>query len=726
MPSPIIGRTKARPNVKEIFVDKEKGQLSQTCGDSSRPCSTVDDAWKIMRRLEISQLTFSLLKGASLSSQLTIESGMSVLIHNGAIHEPTLNIPSSAVESATSALIVVSSALLNIQNIDIVVESSKPSFVLISASSSEMILKDGLITIKNETSQSRNEMEELCLWKTGLIELIETELNVTDNQFFNIPQGAIRVKGGQTRIEGSIFRDNIPSNSSFPSARRNIACSEDGTIHIGSLSAGDGFKTPSVWISSEACSIESTEVNVNAPLFIPTLSSDSTSKFDKKTKSFTLTIEGTTLIPCSLFLKVIEVEKEGTEVKSTPIPLTVNSATSFTETKIVFTLPSSSLESLDDSLEWRGRLVFGENHSTADSFVIQQSSSGRFAQTVKDNMKWWIPLVVVLSCALLALILLVILFLRRRNKNKGAEGENFVEQQEMDRPEEKIDVLIAEGENNDNRNSVHTTGQKPFQGNPTISTHSSQPLQNTNVIVPAPPGQAAVLVVGEDQFGRPNIEDGFANSHDTLFNRLHGREEKTELNIYRTRLDVAKAVEKLLSLRPNALALRKLNPHWVLFTPSNTICFKLSENAQSQAPTPCPTQSEAQKETQDENRWSAPEEENCEAEIDERKVTVFRLGLILWEITTRQVPFSEADAVNAQRQLGMGITPRMDSVEPVELATLLLECLDLNPLSRPSLESVVSRLESIGEGKKDEAADLLELQNHPPEPQPQLPSPSRD
>ncbi|KAK2958957.1 hypothetical protein BLNAU_5973 [Blattamonas nauphoetae] len=332
MPSPFTGRTPARPNVNEMFVDTKTGQNDRRCGDYSNPFSTMDAAWKISQALKINHPTFSLLESTSLSSVVTIESEMSVLIQNGTNGEPSLNIPSLVGESATSALIVVSSALLNIQNIDVVVGSCHPSFVLISALSSKMILKDGLMTIKSECGGSRNEKEDLCLWDSGLIELIDSELNVTNNQFFNISQGAIAMRGGSLKIDGSIFRDNIPSNSSFASARRNIACSESGAIHIGSLGAGDGSPLhPSAWISSEGCSIESTEVNPHSPLFIPTLSSDSTSKFDKKMKSFTLTIEGTTLIPCSLFLEVMEIGKDGKEGESTLIPLTIDSATSFTD-----------------------------------------------------------------------------------------------------------------------------------------------------------------------------------------------------------------------------------------------------------------------------------------------------------------------------------------------------------------------------------------------------------
>ncbi|KAK2961566.1 hypothetical protein BLNAU_3364 [Blattamonas nauphoetae] len=120
MPSPITRQTPTRPNVSEIFVDTETGHNDWTCGDFSRPCSTMDVAWKIMRTLGIMFPTFSLRTSTSLSSQMTIGSGLSVLIQNGTNNEPSLHIPSSTAESATSALIVVSSALLNIQNIDIV------------------------------------------------------------------------------------------------------------------------------------------------------------------------------------------------------------------------------------------------------------------------------------------------------------------------------------------------------------------------------------------------------------------------------------------------------------------------------------------------------------------------------------------------------------------------------------------------------------------------------
>ncbi|KAK2950860.1 hypothetical protein BLNAU_14162 [Blattamonas nauphoetae] len=604
MPSSITGQTPARPDVNEINVDTA-GPKSWTCGNPSRPCTTLDAAWKVMQKLEIWQPTLSLLNSTSLSFPMTIGSGMSVLIQNGTPRKPSLHIASSAVESATSALIVVSSALLKIDNVDIVVGSSKPSFILISALSSEMVLKDGLMTIKDEPARSRNEMEELCLWRTGLIELTDTELNVTNSRFLNISQGAIRMKGGQVNIQGSVFTDNSPNLQNFPSARRNIACSKGGNIVIGSLEAGDGLNESSAWISSDGCSIESTEVNAASPLFIPTLSSDSTSKFDKKTKSFTLSIEGSTLIPCSLLLKVMEMEEDGTEGDSTLIPLTVDSVTSFTDSSIVVTLPSLSLESLDDTLEWRGRLVFGENRTTSNSFLIQQNSSGRVAQAIRDNMKWWIPLVVVLSCALLSLIPIVVLLMRRRNKNKGGNDEMDGEQ-EMVEIEDESDVLKDESDSDDDPHSVHTAFEEPFtRARPDSDLFCSESDQNTNRILPASADGTTVLFVGGDDFGRLKNEVELPSSQDGQFERQFVDEEK---------LDAAQ------------------------FSPSQA-----------------------------------------------------------------------APAVNARRQMEIEIVPRMALGEEDDVASLLLDCLDLNPRSRPSLESVASHLESIGERRTEAAADLLDL-----------------
>ncbi|KAK2959580.1 hypothetical protein BLNAU_5358 [Blattamonas nauphoetae] len=110
--------------------------------------------------------------------------------------------------------------------------------------------------------------------------------------------------------------------------------------------------------------------------------------------------------------------------------------------------------------------------------------------------------------------------------------------------------------------------------------------------------------------------------------------------------------------------------------------------------------SKAREEAEESKRWSAPETANKETNVDLKKVLVFRLGLVLWEIETGQVPFREVDAVNAQRQIGTGILPRMENIKNSELVDLLTHCLSFQPDDRPTLDEVGKELSEVfGDGK---------------------------
>ncbi|KAK2964022.1 hypothetical protein BLNAU_1103 [Blattamonas nauphoetae] len=84
-----------------------------------------------------------------------------------------------------SGLIVMTSASLEIVNVDIVLDSPLSSFVLLSASSSGVLLKDGLITQKHKRTVP-NSNTDICSWSTGIIQTTDCELNITDNKFTRI------------------------------------------------------------------------------------------------------------------------------------------------------------------------------------------------------------------------------------------------------------------------------------------------------------------------------------------------------------------------------------------------------------------------------------------------------------------------------------------------------------------------------------------------------------
>ncbi|KAK2946198.1 hypothetical protein BLNAU_18874 [Blattamonas nauphoetae] len=92
----------------------------------------------------------------------------------------------------------------------------------------------------------------------------------------------------------------------------------------------------------------------------------------------------------------------------------------------------------------------------------------------------------------------------------------------------------------------------------------------------------------------------------------------------------------------------------------------------------------------EEQRWMSPEVADKKGDIDPHKASVFSLGLILWEMETGLVPFGEVDAVNAQRQLGSGTLPPMETWTNESKSELVRNCLSLDPKERPSLDEILS------------------------------------
>ncbi|KAK2956348.1 hypothetical protein BLNAU_8715 [Blattamonas nauphoetae] len=131
-----------------------------------------------------------------------------------------------------------------------------------------------------------------------------------------------------------------------------------------------------------------------------------------------------------------------------------------------------------------------------------------------------------------------------------------------------------------------------------------------------------------------------------------------------------------------------LSPHTVLMDKMNNVFLEVGVINESQ------TTPKDEKEKTEGQRWQAPEVTEKKDRVDPNKAAVFSLGLVLWEIETGQVPFGEQDAVNACRQVTAGILPPMEKVGDAEFAELILNCLSVNPVDRPTLAELASFLET--------------------------------
>ncbi|KAK2950990.1 hypothetical protein BLNAU_14068 [Blattamonas nauphoetae] len=684
--------TLSKPSRITLSVDSS-GTDSQICGSEDDPCRSMAVGWKIVREIGIGSSTFSIVPNTTLKERLQIESHEDFTMRAGPSTKPELVVaPPSSSLSSGEGMISVSGGRVWMHQVDVVLSDS-PSLIFVRMVGGHLTIESCSIT--GTPSQSANSEEFVCSWSTGAFTVENTTTSITSSTFSELADGAINMKGGSLTIHTSSFESNNPGFSSFPSARRNIHCSDEGSVKVGSLSGGDGFsdKHPHLWLSSTNCSLSGEGVVADSAFFIPTLSTTSSASFDKKNQTFSLSIAGSTLIPCDLVLEVFDVTSQKIENHSKQVELNENNTISFNETNIALSLSKSSLSPLDPSLEWRGRLLFGSNQRTVDSFLVQSNSAARYAQSVKDNMKWWLPLAIVLGVSFLILMLHVFICWRRR-KHQSVKKEV---KKEVLQEEEFIEKMEIGDEPTMGRHVIESTAVA--MKDKSLTKH--QPEQPTETTKQHPPststGQAHIEVI--EVMDCVNFASHYVSRQNSLYHRLHVEKNPLE-NKRREERRLVTALLRIKNTTPLADVLLHLSSHWVKMNKDGELCLLMEDGIRppngEQSKTDKTMNCEADGEKRDGERWTAPEQfvekGEVQKQIDTSQVSVFRLGLVLWEIETGQIPFGETDAVNACRQLKAGIVPGMDGVPNVLMRDLITRCLCVNADDCPSLETVASTL----------------------------------
>ncbi|KAK2961158.1 hypothetical protein BLNAU_3926 [Blattamonas nauphoetae] len=670
--------TPKKPDSLVLHVDGRTGETSRFCGESTRPCSSVEVGWEIVAQLGVSTPTIGIVHSATLGSPIRVEGGMVALLSNFGNVDPKLRIPSSACDHVENGMIVVSSSTLEIRDVDIVIDSLTPSFVLLSALNSNMTLKEGSFIGPQSALSSTDELsEEICSWTSGILQLDNCTTLVIFTVLANLSFGAINMKNGYLTVRTSSFDANTPNLLSFPSLHRNIHCSDDGRIEIGSLTGGDGVGDKMGWFSRSDCTLSGDGVDIETSFFAPTLNTkESKTTFTKKTGTFEVEIVGTVLIPCSQ---------------------------SFTEKNIKLAISQVDLKELKDELEWRGRLVFGESQKTVETILIQKSISERRSEAVLDNMKWWLPVVIVASCVIVVVIVVVVVYLRRRKNAKQTGATTTLT--EMEAQEGDIEKIAVDVEDEHNLALIRTTREEQYHQESTMEVSDQGkstkkdgqeddiPLEEIEAVVCD--GEVKVEVVGK---------------RETLFERLHGRNKKAVDAIAVCRALIKGLVTARKDARLNGVLLT-LSPHTVIVDTSNRICILPPRDVKSKLGVELGKEMNGSV-VEGEERWRAPEQVDGKIEtgMGSEKVSVFRLGLLLVEMWTGRIPFGETDGVNASRQMGMGILPPLGGMS-CEMSELVRKCLSVDCGDRPRLLEMDALLESLS--KKDgQKVERVEVQKN--------------
>ena len=80
------------------------------------------------------------------------------------------------------------------------------------------------------------------------------------------------------------------------------------------------------------------------------------------------------------------------------------------------------------------------------------------------------------------------------------------------------------------------------------------------------------------------------------------------------------------------------------------------------------------------------------------KVDVYSFGIVLWELVTGLLPFSNMAAVQAAfAVVNRGVRPQIPADSPPQIVDIMSRCWDANPDLRPSFVQVVKMLEQAQE-----------------------------
>ncbi|KAH7828367.1 uncharacterized protein MONOS_6458 [Monocercomonoides exilis] len=125
-------------------------------------------------------------------------------------------------------------------------------------------VKIGSNIFKGEEGEQEGELlnkmngreEELCRWNGSLMDVVKSSVMMKETTIWNSPEGGITMSGGNIIIVKGEFISNNPSIEGYSSLRRNIICSDSGTLNLICLKGGDGLKdNTSLWMLNGGCDL---------------------------------------------------------------------------------------------------------------------------------------------------------------------------------------------------------------------------------------------------------------------------------------------------------------------------------------------------------------------------------------------------------------------------------------------------------------------------------------
>ncbi|KAH7819023.1 uncharacterized protein MONOS_16109 [Monocercomonoides exilis] len=268
----------------------------------------------------------------------------------------------------------------------------------------------------------------MCRWSGSLVDVVKSSMVMKVSTITNSPEGGITMKGGNVIIEKGEFIDNNPSIEVYPSLRRNIICSDSGTLNVMCLKGGDGLKdNTSLWILNEGCSFEGIVSERDSSFFIPELE---IVEMEEMGAELLLRFKGKLLLPCNISFKIVKQVGDEDVVERYEF----NEEVHVSENEVDGKVPIETINNAGEETEVSVSLLFGkkESPSSIDSFVLKNRSEtkekgdDRIVEGRKEGKSYWLLIVIVLVVLLLIILIIAVAFIVRWRKVKN-EAEDLRE-----------------------------------------------------------------------------------------------------------------------------------------------------------------------------------------------------------------------------------------------------------------------------------------------------------
>ncbi|KAH7826536.1 uncharacterized protein MONOS_5788 [Monocercomonoides exilis] len=281
-----------------------------------------------------------------------------------------------------------------------------------------------------ETNENQsNEEVDVCKWNGSVVEVKESSGVIGDTSFVNCSDGGLSILGGSVEIDAENFTNNNPSIEGYPSARRNILCSDSGVLNMMSLKGGDGWeRNTSLWVLDEGCELGGIISERASSLFIPVVEE---ARNETASEGRTIiTLIGRLLLPCNVSLKLCFRNGREEVVESYGI----GEKESVSENEIVAVVSSVQMAAVGAETEVSVSLLFGkiDSPSSTDSFILKNKSEtqgkgdDRIVEGGKEGKSYWLLIVIIMGFILL-IVLIVSIILAIRWKKVKNEAEDLRE-----------------------------------------------------------------------------------------------------------------------------------------------------------------------------------------------------------------------------------------------------------------------------------------------------------